>query len=109
MKISEKMLAAYLEGNTNKEETLQVLDALANDPELREIVEIAMSVDEEFKDMSAFELEEEIKQKMADSLGLYYSIMLRPEHIIIEGEVEPRLKEEKNISQSMPSSEGRGL
>ena len=53
--------------------------------------------------------EEEIKQKMADSLGLYYSIMLRPEHIIIEGEVEPRLKEEKNISQSMPSSEGRGL
>lgn len=63
MKISEKMLAAYLEGNTNKEETLQVLNALANDPELREIVEIAMSVDEEFKDMSAFELEEEIKQK----------------------------------------------
>lgn len=61
MKISEKMLAAYLEGNTNKEETFQVLNALANDSELREIVEIAISVDEEFKDMPEFELDEETK------------------------------------------------
>ena len=59
MKISEELLAAYLEGNTNKEQTLQVLNALADDPELREIVEIATRVDEEFMDIPEFELKEE--------------------------------------------------
>lgn len=61
MKISEELLAAYMEGNTNKEETLQVLNALANDPKLREIVEIAISVDEELDDTSEVELDEVIK------------------------------------------------
>lgn len=63
MKVSAELFAAYLEGKTNKEETLQVLNALANDSELREIAEIAISVDEELEDMPDFELDDEIKFK----------------------------------------------
>lgn len=55
MKISDEMLAAYLEGNTNKEQTQQVLNALKTDAELRAMVEIAMAVDEE--------LDEELEKK----------------------------------------------
>ncbi len=42
--ISDELLAAFLEGNTSKEETLQVLHAIKNDPFLRDIVEIASAV-----------------------------------------------------------------
>ena len=45
--ISDELLAAYLDGNTNEAETMKVLSALESDPELREVVEIAMSVDDE--------------------------------------------------------------
>ena len=72
MKISEELLAAYLEGNTNKEQTLQVLNTLANDPELREIVEIAMAVDEEFRDIPEFELEEE---RMTPTINLFNNFL----------------------------------
>ena len=49
--ISDELLAAYLDGNTNEEETRQVLQAMKVDDTLRETLEIAMSVDEE--DLSA--------------------------------------------------------
>ena len=49
--ISDELLAAYLDGNTNEEETRQVLQAMKEDDTLRETLEIAMSVDEE--DLSA--------------------------------------------------------
>lgn len=58
MKISEETLAAYLEGKTNKEQTLQVLQALKTDAELRKMVEIALAVDNEVGEMPEFEMEE---------------------------------------------------
>lgn len=45
--ISDELLAAYLDGNTNEEETKQVLQALKDDPELQEILDIATSIDED--------------------------------------------------------------
>lgn len=44
--ISDELLAAYLDGNTTKAETLQVLNAIKADPELRETLDIALSLDE---------------------------------------------------------------
>lgn len=43
--ISDELLAAYLDGNTTEAETRQVLEALHNDPALREAVSIAMRAD----------------------------------------------------------------
>ena len=54
MKISDELLAAYLEGKTNKEQTLQVLQAIKTDSKIREMVEIAMAVDKEIGEMSEF-------------------------------------------------------
>ena len=45
--ISDELLAAYLDGNTNEAETLEVLNAVKTDPELREIVDIALSIEED--------------------------------------------------------------
>ena len=45
--ISDELLAAYLDGNTNEEETRQVLQAMKVDETLREALEITISVDEE--------------------------------------------------------------
>ncbi len=45
--ISDELLAAYLDGNTDKNETLAVLKALKTNPELREIVETVLEVDKE--------------------------------------------------------------
>lgn len=45
--ISDEMLAAYLEGNANADETMQVLDALQTDDVLRETLEVAMSIEAE--------------------------------------------------------------
>ena len=42
--LSDELLAAYLEGNTNEAETLEVLSALKADPELRETLGIALQV-----------------------------------------------------------------
>ena len=54
MKITEELLAAYLEGKTNKEQTLQVLSALKTDANLRKMVEISMAVDDELGEMPEF-------------------------------------------------------
>ena len=43
--LSDELLAAYLEGNTNEAETLEVLSALKADPELRETLGIALQVE----------------------------------------------------------------
>ena len=55
--ISDEMLAAYLEGNTSKEETEQILKALKTDKELQEVLDIAlrtgeggMNIDSSFTD-----------------------------------------------------------
>lgn len=45
--ISDELLAAYLDGNTNKEETKQILQALKNDKALREVLGIAVTIDAE--------------------------------------------------------------
>lgn len=45
--ISDELLAAYLEGNTNEEETLLVLQAMKKDKALQETLSIAISIDEE--------------------------------------------------------------
>lgn len=45
--ISDEMLAAYLEGNANADDTIQVLDALQTDDVLRETLDVAMSIEAE--------------------------------------------------------------
>ena len=45
--ISDELLAAYLDGNTNETETMAVLDALESDSELREVMEIAVGVEDD--------------------------------------------------------------
>lgn len=44
--ISDELLAAYLEGNTNEAETLEVLNALKENAELQETLNIALQMDE---------------------------------------------------------------
>ena len=44
--ISDELLAAYLDGNTNEVETREVLNAIKTDPEFREIVDIALSIED---------------------------------------------------------------
>ena len=46
-KISDELLAAYLDGNTTNEETELVLKALKTDKELQEVLDIALEVEEE--------------------------------------------------------------
>ena len=45
--ISDELLAAYLDGNTNKEETQQVLQALKTDETLQEVLQVAIQTDKE--------------------------------------------------------------
>ena len=45
--ISDELLAAYLDGNTSKEETKQVLQALKADKHLQEVLDIALQTEEE--------------------------------------------------------------
>lgn len=47
IRITDELLAAFLDGNTSREETQAVLNAAATDPSLRELLEISMSVDED--------------------------------------------------------------
>ena len=44
-KISDELLAAYLDGKTTEAETLKVLNSLKTDPELRETLKIALDVE----------------------------------------------------------------
>lgn len=50
--ISDELLAAYLDGNTSKEETEQVLQALKKDKHLQEVLDIALQTGEEATVMS---------------------------------------------------------
>ena len=45
--ISDELLAAYLDGNTSAEETMQVLQAIKSDKQLQEVLDIAMQVEDE--------------------------------------------------------------
>ena len=45
--ISDELLAAYLDGNTTKEETEMILKALKEDKELQEVLDIALQAEEE--------------------------------------------------------------
>lgn len=45
--ISDELLAAFLDGNTSKEETLQVLQALKSDKQLQEVLDVALKTDED--------------------------------------------------------------
>ena len=45
--ISDELLAAFLDGNTNAEDTMRVLNAAEPDMELQEIIRIASEVDED--------------------------------------------------------------
>lgn len=45
--ISDELLAAFLDGNTNAEDTMRVLKAVEQDMELQEIIRIASEVDED--------------------------------------------------------------
>ena len=45
--ISDELLAAFLDGNTSKEETQQVLQALKSDKQLREVLDVALKTDKD--------------------------------------------------------------
>ena len=45
--ISDELLAAFLEGNTSKEETQRILQAMKTDKELQEVLSIAVQTDKE--------------------------------------------------------------
>ena len=45
--ISDELMAAYLDGNTSKEETKQVLQALKTDKHLQEVLDIALQTEED--------------------------------------------------------------
>ena len=52
--ISDELLAAFMDGNTTLEETQMVLDAMASDEELQELIQLSMQVDD---DMEALDFE----------------------------------------------------
>lgn len=43
--ISDNLLSAFLEGNTSAEDTLHVLEAAQNDPELRRVIDLCSELD----------------------------------------------------------------
>ena len=45
--ISDELLAAYLDGNTNEAETLEVLNAIKDDSSLKDVLDIALDLEEE--------------------------------------------------------------
>lgn len=45
--ISDELLAAYLDGNTSEDETKQVLQALREDKELQEVLDVALQVEDD--------------------------------------------------------------
>ena len=45
--ISDELLAAFLEGNVSKKEMEQVLQAVKNDAELRDVLDVALRLDED--------------------------------------------------------------
>ena len=63
--ISDELLAAYLDGNTSEAETMEVLSAIKSDPELREVLGIAMDVE----NVGAFEYDTLPMMKLAAESG----------------------------------------
>lgn len=47
MNITDEQIAAYLDGNASAEETQQILSAVQHDEELREVLSIALDIDED--------------------------------------------------------------
>ena len=47
--ISDNLLAAFMDGNTTREETQMVLDAAASDGELQELIQLSIQVDEDME------------------------------------------------------------
>jgi len=47
--ISDELLAAFMDGNTTLEETQMVLDAMASDEELQELIRLSIKVDEDME------------------------------------------------------------
>ena len=47
--ISDELLAAFMDGNTTREETQRVLDAAASDSELQELIQLSMLVDDDME------------------------------------------------------------
>lgn len=51
-KISDELLAAYMEGNVNDKELAQVLQAVETDSELQDTLDIALQLEDEEEDLS---------------------------------------------------------
>lgn len=51
--ISDELIAAFLDGTASKKEVLQVLQALKTDKELREILDVAMHIDDDTFSLTA--------------------------------------------------------
>lgn len=52
--ISDNLLAAFLDGNTNADETRRVLEAAMNNPEIRKVIEMASELEEEAGGFGSF-------------------------------------------------------
>ena len=59
--ISDELLAAYLDGNTSKEETEQILRAMKTDKDLQEVLDIAVQTEEE---IAAFPIDTAFKEEI---------------------------------------------
>ena len=54
--VSDELLAAFMDGNTTRAESQRVLDAMATDGELQEVIRLSIQVDEDMED-SDFDLQ----------------------------------------------------
>lgn len=80
--ISDELLAAYLDGNTTREETEQVLQALQNAPSLQEVLQVAIDVDSELaqgeaKALPMLEMAAESSQNLCGILCELYVLQRR--------------------------------
>lgn len=64
-KISDELLAAYLEGSTTIEETMQVLNAIRHDKELQEVVKVSATVDQQMSFMEGPSASDRTQKKVA--------------------------------------------
>ena len=64
--ISDELLAAYLEGNVDKEEMAQVLGAIGTDDELQEALDIALRMDEAEEEQSMLQMAAEGGRNLCD-------------------------------------------
>lgn len=64
--ISEELLAAYLEGNVNKKEMAQVIEAVKKDAELQEVLDIALRVEEAEEELPILQMAAEGGRNLCD-------------------------------------------